>query len=893
MNKKVKITAYFFGFFSFFLVANFVLAADFGVAAVNNGLAGSLSSTDPRIIVGRIIQIVLSFLGAIAVAIIMYAGFLWMASGGDEEKISKAKKILRNATIGLVIIVSSWGIATFVISKLIEATGGNATGLNNGNNSFFNQGAGAIGACSISSTYPESDQTDVPRNTSVMVTFKEELKLDSVCINESGAACACNNSTCSKINPTAIRLFKTDSGDACTSGTCPKQNSNVTDILVNVASGNKTLVLTPMSALGESSGNTEYSIKLTSDVKKVDGTSMFKSCSVDFAGWNFTVNSQYDLTPPIVKPTGIFPLPDNERDVYLDVTPAKAASGIITVQACPHVYSAASIKSINPSGPTATLDYHGSANQFKIAVPADAPNKAQLYDGGDNLLGVADFNSSGVVIFKDYLNFTASNHPAGSLWTIDINPEQLADTLTVGDTDYVFAVNNENNNIKVPAKCINEAMAANIQAKLSGDPVVNVDRQDAKVSLTAKIAGVSGNSIALITTNANALSIQPLSGGTDRQINQKLNDKPDRPMNSAIQINFSKPLNPITVSGSAQEVDKYIRIVNADASSSPAGAACANNNKCKSYKCENSKCVGDYLSGKYAVSNGYKTVEFISDVECGVNGCGEKIYCLPANSHLAVELMAADLKTCQSDADCLAYSPFKNCATTALGYSTCQNPEGNNYPLANLANLDGIVDASMNSFDGARNGFSDGPFSFYNDNYSSSSPINQNKKDKYKWSFFVNDQINLTPPQITLTKPSQGGSGIGLADPLEIDFNALMLNSTLQTGSISVNNGSSTNEHKLINLRSSAASPVGYWVMSDNIDTAPLDGEPDLTVAKIFHSPFAESVTFKAQVGSGVKDIYQNCYKPSVGPYCTATEENPSCCFGIPTATLGADGNCR
>jgi len=256
-------------------------------------------------------------------------------------------------------------------------------------------------------------------------------------------------------------------------------------------------------------------------------------------------------------------------------------------------------------------------------------------------------------------------------------------------------------------------------------------------------------------------------------------------------------------------------------------------------------------------------------------------------------LMAADLKICNTDTDCLAYSPFKTCAATTLGYKTCQNPDKKNYPAANISNLDGIIDAAANSLDGDRSSFADGPVSFYNDNYSATSTVNLGQQDKYKWSFYINDQIMLNPPQITMIKPIQGQGSINLADPVQINFNALMLNSTLRTGSIAVNNGSSTTEHKLINLRSPSLVPLGYWILSDNIDTPPLDGEPDLTITKIWHSPFAQSVIFKAQVGSGVKDIYQNCFKPSLGPDCAATPDQPSCCFGHPASVLGTDGNCK
>lgn len=113
------------------LFARFALAQDFGTEIVNNSLNGSLGTmTDPRELAGRIINIALGFLSVVAVGFILYAGFLWMTSNGEEDRITKAKQILRSGLIGLGIILSSWAIASFVILKLSGAIGsdGNSNG---------------------------------------------------------------------------------------------------------------------------------------------------------------------------------------------------------------------------------------------------------------------------------------------------------------------------------------------------------------------------------------------------------------------------------------------------------------------------------------------------------------------------------------------------------------------------------------------------------------------------------------------------------------------------------------------------------------------------------------------------------------------------------------------
>jgi hypothetical protein len=101
-----------------------------GLDEVNETI--SLSQDDPREIAARIINIVMLILGVLAVGLVLWGGFIWMTSNGEEDKIDQAKKILKNGVIGLIIVLSAWGIATFILTRLIDATGG---------------GSGSGGAC--------------------------------------------------------------------------------------------------------------------------------------------------------------------------------------------------------------------------------------------------------------------------------------------------------------------------------------------------------------------------------------------------------------------------------------------------------------------------------------------------------------------------------------------------------------------------------------------------------------------------------------------------------------------------------------------------------------------------------------------------------------------------
>lgn len=88
--------------------------------------SGAGSTSDPNALpqmIGRGINALLGILGILLVVYIIWAGFTWMTASGDPDKVKHAKSMLQQAVIGMVIIISAYAIAGFVLNILTTAAG--------------------------------------------------------------------------------------------------------------------------------------------------------------------------------------------------------------------------------------------------------------------------------------------------------------------------------------------------------------------------------------------------------------------------------------------------------------------------------------------------------------------------------------------------------------------------------------------------------------------------------------------------------------------------------------------------------------------------------------------------------------------------------------------------
>lgn len=117
-TKKIRKRAVFLAALAFVSLLIFGIGI-FTVRAVsfeNPSATLGLGTSDLKETVINIINWALGLLGIVAVIFLIYGGYTWLTAGGEEERIRRAKKIIINTLIGLVIILLAWAIVRFVLN---------------------------------------------------------------------------------------------------------------------------------------------------------------------------------------------------------------------------------------------------------------------------------------------------------------------------------------------------------------------------------------------------------------------------------------------------------------------------------------------------------------------------------------------------------------------------------------------------------------------------------------------------------------------------------------------------------------------------------------------------------------------------------------------------------
>jgi len=264
-----------------------------------------LSQENIVVIIANLIRVFLGVLGIIITCLILYGGFLYMTSGGEPDKTKKAKMVIQNAVIGLVITMSSFAIASFILNSLTDALGiGGTSG--SAAAAYSEPLSGSLGAGIIEDHYPMRNALAIPRNTRIMVTFKEPIQPESLIEGYDEDT----NPGATDLNTETVHIYQTAQ---LTEGV------NVADIsltssgvVVGYNDDFTIFVFDPVELLGSATEDTNYTVSIGSGLRKANGSAAFTGAYADGYEWDFEVSTEVDNTPPTISSI----IPSASDDAY-------------------------------------------------------------------------------------------------------------------------------------------------------------------------------------------------------------------------------------------------------------------------------------------------------------------------------------------------------------------------------------------------------------------------------------------------------------------------------------------------------------------------------------------------------------------------------------------------
>ncbi len=295
------------------------------------------------------------------------------------------------------------------------------------------------------------------------------------------------------------------------------------------------------------------------------------------------------------------------------------------------------------------------------------------------------------------------------------------------------------------------------------------------------------------------------------------------PRNSIVQINFNEVMDPTAVQGVLK-----------------------NGSDVNDLDFTNIIFSTTTMGGEWKITNGYKTVEFVSDEGCGQNSCGEEMYCLSVGckpKDCVDKTYAALIRTAQP------LLPDAKTTFEALPFS-------------------GVMDVSGNALDGNNDGKYQKPpdkgkggnFQFIGD-LERVVDIKTQKvtyaPDNYGWDFNVKNWIDRVPPYVQTVLPGLDAGGVGKYEDVKIKFSKMMWMSTLDDVDL-VEHPQAMAGNKEVSFY--------HYVSSEAVGK----GENATTLTRIGHREFGPNGVdyyYFPIIPHTVKSVNQNCLYPGYGPY--------------------------
>lgn len=287
-------------------------------SVVNTDLDINLGGASPIEVIISVINWSMGILALIAVIIIIVGGVIWMLSRGEEEKITQAKAFLRNGLIGLVIVLSAWGVAVYVLNLLLDFTDAQAGYDTPDDETRY----GDDSPFYVDHTNPSDGDTEVTLCHIVAATFSFPLNEDSVTDDTFKVWIPSDATT----NPDGgLGDGQTCSeGVQCKSGVCSDSNRCDGDQLAgsfDFSESSEAAVFYPVEDYYQ---NTKYQAELTTAVEGIDPETgaVYTLSSGDAKRiFTFTTGTETDEIPPKVDVVSVTPYPgDGDTEICLNPT---------------------------------------------------------------------------------------------------------------------------------------------------------------------------------------------------------------------------------------------------------------------------------------------------------------------------------------------------------------------------------------------------------------------------------------------------------------------------------------------------------------------------------------------------------------------------------------------
>ncbi len=282
--------------------------------------------------------------------------------------------------------------------------------------------------------------------------------------------------------------------------------------------------------------------------------------------------------------------------------------------------------------------------------------------------------------------------------------------------------------------------------------------------------------------------------------------------NNIIQVTFSEPVDPSVAQGLSGPNSPFLNILFHD----PA------------------------IQGEWKLTNGYRTAEFVSDVPCGQNSCGDTMYCLPTTN------------CAPNDVNCSA-------AYEVL-LATAEKLPGNTFESRPFT---GITDMAGNALDG-RSGavLNHDGVAQPKPNLGALRVIDNNERvpDNFWWSFQVQNNLDDSVPYIESVTPSLEAEEVSPEVPLTVLFNQAMWYKTLNDISLEEFPGIFQDDQEI---------PEGFASLRPPWKRIQAEEQEGKTLMIMDHRMFGPNnleLYYYPSVPSTVKGNNQNCLYPGRGP---------------------------